>query len=130
MGGSGSKEASENDDSENDTEKDKNHPDNKKCDHEGWDDLKQKPRHCTDSIFLVLLIACWIAMTIVGFIVTGVIEDDHLSKGNPNRLTNSIDYEGNLCGFDTGVKSKPYAYYLPDTSGKKSFSFSHGSHLC
>jgi nitrogen fixation-related uncharacterized protein len=55
-------------------------------------------------------------MTIVGFIVCGLIKDDHLPKGDPNRLTNSIDFEGSLCGYDSGVKSKPFAYYMLDTS--------------
>lgn len=100
-------------DREND---DKNHPDNKILEHEGWNDLKEKPRQCTDTLFLLLIIAVWVAMTLVGFIVTGVIEDDHLQKGDPARLTNAIDYDGNICGNQANVKSKPFAYYLPDTS--------------
>ena len=55
-------------------------------------------------------------MTIVGFIVCGVIHDDRLQEGNPYRLTNAIDYDGNICGIDSGVKNKDYAYYMPDTS--------------
>ena len=29
------------------------------------------------------------------------------------RLTNAIDYRGDLCGIDKDVKNKPAAYYLP-----------------
>ena len=51
-------------------------------------------------------------MTVVGFIVTGVIQDDHLSKGNPIRLTNAIDYDGRICGYGDGVENRPNAYYM------------------
>lgn len=47
----------------------------------------------------------------------GVIEDANLQKGNPVRLTNTIDYEGNICGFNGDVKNKPYGYYLLDRTG-------------
>jgi hypothetical protein len=67
---------------------------------------------------MLLLIAVWVAMTFVGFVVTGVIQDSHLQKGNPYRLTNPIDYNGNLCGFDSGLHSKKYAYYLPGLTGE------------
>ncbi|KAJ1423001.1 plasma-membrane choline transporter-domain-containing protein [Ochromonadaceae sp. CCMP2298] len=86
----------------------------KKVEHEGWDDIKDKKRHCTDSIFLVLLIAAWVAMTIIGLIVTGAIQDDALQTGNPYRLTNTLDYQGNICGVDSGFKSLSKGYYLPD----------------
>jgi hypothetical protein len=33
----------------------------------------------------LLLIAVWIAMTVVGFIVTGLVKSDLLNKGNPIR---------------------------------------------
>lgn len=94
---------------------DTNHPDNKKMSGEGWTSLRERKRHCTDCLCLILLICCWIAMTAVGFVVTGVIEDSHLDKGNPARLTNAIDYDGRICGASSGVKDRPNAYYL--TSG-------------
>ncbi len=56
-------------------------------------------------------------MTLVGFVACGVIKDEHLQKGNPLRLTNSMDYNGKICGYDSGVKNKEYGYYLPDLTG-------------
>ncbi len=64
------------------------------------------------------MIAAWFAMTVIGFVATGAIKDDNLPAGNPNRLTNAMDYNGDICGFHDGVKSKKYAYYLPDRTGK------------
>ena len=57
-------------------------------------------------------------MTIIGLIVLGAIQDDHLSAGNPYRLTNPIDSEGRICGFDSGVKDLKKGYYMPDLSGE------------
>lgn len=78
-------------------------------------------------------------MTAIGFIVTGLIKSSTLNKGNPirfnillhylhyllflilsllflflisNRLTNEIDYDGRICGYDHGVKDRPNGYYL------------------
>lgn len=65
----------------------------------------------------LLILAAWFGMTIVGLIVLGAIKDEHLSAGNPYRLTNTIDYEGNICGIDHGVKNKGKGYYLPDLTG-------------
>jgi hypothetical protein len=56
-------------------------------------------------------------MTLVGFVACGVIEDSHLQKGNPMRLTNAIDYTGHICGYNGDVKNKPYGYYLLDKTG-------------
>ena len=61
----------------------------------------------------ILLIATWVAMTIVGLIVLGAIKDSKLKSGNPYKLTHAVDYDGRICGYSSGVKSKPYAYYLP-----------------
>lgn len=60
----------------------------------------------------------WVAMTILGLIVLGAIDDSHLKSGNPYRLTNAIDYNGKICGYDSDVKHEKYGYYLPDLSGK------------
>lgn len=106
MGGSSS--------AEDPPDQDEKHPDNKKMEHEGWDDLRDKKRSCTDPLCILLIIAVWFAMTMVGFVVTGVIDDDRLEKGNPNRLLYPMDYEGNICGIDDGVKDLPFGYYLPD----------------
>jgi len=91
---------------------DTNHPDNKKLSGENWSSLKEKKRSCTDCLCLLLIIAAWVAMTAIGFVVTGIIEDDHLNQGNPARLTNAIDYKGRICGDDDDVASRPNAYYL------------------
>lgn len=64
-----------------------------------------------------MLIASWVAMTIIGLIAVGAIKDSHLRAGNPVRLTNPMDYMGNLCGFSEGYGSKKYGYYLPDRTG-------------
>ena len=36
-----------------DADKDRDHPDNKKLEHEGWESLKDKKRGCTDCLCLV-----------------------------------------------------------------------------
>mmetsp|Transcript_16362 Transcript_16362/g.27658 ORF Transcript_16362/g.27658 Transcript_16362/m.27658 type:complete len:673 (+) Transcript_16362:87-2105(+) len=86
----------------------------KKLEHEGWDNIQDKKRGCTDILFLLLLFAAWFAMTIIGLIVLGAIEDDALQAGNPARLTNPMDYDGNICGISSGVKDLEKGYYLPD----------------
>ena len=111
--------------------------------HEGWSDITEKKRGCTDVLFFLLLIAAWIAMSIIGLIVTGMfclllhlslqqpplkethiltlstfplgaIPSNTLTMGNPYRLMNSVDYTNHICGYDNGVTSLPYGYYLPD----------------
>lgn len=59
----------------------------------------------------------WVAMTIVGFIACGVINDPRLPKGNPKKLVNPIDYQGNVCGVDSSVENNQYAYYFADGQG-------------
>ena len=86
------------------------------CKHEGWNDIKDKKRGCTDFLLLLMLVACWVAMTGVGFVACGIIEDPNLPAGNPARLINSIDYDGRICGYDTAVKNLPYGYYMLDKS--------------
>ncbi|CAM9974400.1 unnamed protein product, partial [Ectocarpus sp. 8 AP-2014] len=63
-------------------------------------------RKCTDILFLLMLFAAWAAMTMLGFIVTGLIPNDGLEPGNPKRLLNGIDYEGRICGVGTTVQVK------------------------
>lgn len=86
------------------------------CKHEGWTDIKDKKRHTTDFILTIMLIAMWVAMTGIGLVVTGLIKDDNLDAGKPELLINSMDYDGRICGVDTGVEDKPNAYYMLDTS--------------
>ena len=87
-----------------------------KCEHEGWADIKDKKRHCTDTLLLLFLVASWVAMTLLGLIVVGAIQDENLQPGNPYRLVNAIDSSGRICGIDPSVADKPYGYYLLDTS--------------
>lgn len=68
-------------------------------------------RKCTDCLFLLLLLASWFAMTFLGLIVTGVISSGSLEPGDPRRLINGIDYDGRICGVDTGVKVCPRDYH-------------------
>lgn len=65
----------------------------------------------------ILILVAWYCMTMVGFVVTGAIEDDNLHKGNPALLTNPMDYRGRICGVSSGVKDKSVGYYMPDASG-------------
>jgi hypothetical protein len=90
------------------------HPDNVKCVHEGWNTIRDKTRGCTDCCCIPLIIAMWIGMTFVGLVSLGAISDNNLKAGNPYRLTNTIDYEGNICGYTSGYKQKKIGYYLPD----------------
>ena len=82
--------------------------------HEGWVDIRDKHRGCTDVLFLLVLLCTWFAMTIIGLIVTGCIKSPTLPIGNPYRLVNSVDYTNRICGFNDGLKQLPYGYYLPD----------------
>ena len=56
-------------------------------------------------------------MTIVGFIVCGVITDHNLPSGDPTKLSSPVDYLGRTCGYDSHVSDKPYAYYLVNSAG-------------
>lgn len=91
---------------------DENHPDNKKLTGENWTSLRAKKRNCTDCLCVLLFIAAMVGMTILGFIVTGVIKSDKLDKGDPMLLTNGIDYAGRICGATSGVKQRGNAYYM------------------
>jgi choline transporter-like protein 2/4/5 len=91
-----------------------NDPDNVKLQHEGWSDIREKPRGCTDILLLLLLLSTWVAVSIIGLIVTGAIPSTTLSMGNPYRLVGVIDYSNHVCGFGPGVEKLPYGFYLPD----------------
>ena len=51
-------------------------------------------------LFLLLICANWVAMTMVGGIVLGYIENDRLPPGDPRRLINGMDYLGQICAVD------------------------------
>mmetsp|Transcript_5602 Transcript_5602/g.10068 ORF Transcript_5602/g.10068 Transcript_5602/m.10068 type:complete len:648 (+) Transcript_5602:644-2587(+) len=104
----------------------KDHPDNQKLakkdsgDSSGDYSPVDGKRRCTDVLFLLLLVSAWVAMTGVGLAATGVIESDHIKKGDPRRLVNGMDYYGNLCGVTNymtpsgeDVINLPKAYPMP-----------------
>jgi hypothetical protein len=64
-----------------------------------------------------MLVFAWLAMTLLGFVGCGIIQDDRLQEGNPKRLLNPIDYNGRVCGSSSGVEAKGAGYYLLDGSG-------------
>lgn len=58
-----------------------------------------KRRKCTDCLCLLLLLAQWVVMTYLGV--------EALMTQNVRVLTNGVDYDGNICGFSSGVTGKP-----------------------
>lgn len=100
------------------SDRDANDPDNKKLVHEGWTSLQEKKRSCTDCLCILLLLAMWFAMTILGFVAIGLIKSDQLTPGNPARLINAMDYRGRICGYSPGVEDKDVGYFFPDSSSK------------
>ena len=86
------------------------------CKHEGWTNIKDKKRHTTDFLLTIMLVACWVAMTAIGLVVTGVIKDDNLSAGKPELLLNAMDYDGKICGVDAGLEDLSNGYYMMDGS--------------
>lgn len=89
-------------------------PDNTPLVHEGWDNIKEKRRSCTDCLCLLFLLIAWALMTLIGLAVIGIINIPQIPKGDPYRLVFPMDYNGRLCGFDSSMSAKPYGYYLPD----------------
>ena len=82
---------------------------------DGKGSIKDKERGCTDIFFALLLIGCWLAMTLLGFCALGWIESDSIKAGNPNRLVRATDYLGQVCGVDGDIgnaKNKEQAYYF------------------
>ena len=69
----------------------------------GKDEVDQHlkgPRKCTDILFLLIFIAFWIAMLVLGFYGVGT--------GNPKILLFGTDYRGEVCdsGNNTGYKTR------------------------
>lgn len=58
-----------------------------------------KNRSCTDIICCIIFV-----VYILGMIVLGGIA---FNRGNPYRLLNSVDSDGNICGHDKIVKDRP-----------------------
>lgn len=71
----------------------------------GKDQLQRKDdhRHVTDrcgcSLFLLSLGLFWAMMIFAGF------------HGRPLRLVHGVDYQGLVCGIDSGVATKPFMYW-------------------
>mmetsp|Transcript_76701 Transcript_76701/g.206715 ORF Transcript_76701/g.206715 Transcript_76701/m.206715 type:complete len:121 (+) Transcript_76701:20-382(+) len=62
----------------------------------------KEERGCTDILFLIFYIIFWALMIFVG--VIGFV------NGDPNRLTNGYDFNGNTCGQGS-QSDKSYVYY-------------------
>ena len=61
-------------------------------------------RSTTDIIFLIGIIAMWIAMSGVG--------GEAVQKGNVYRLIAPMNDQGQLCGIDSAVADSKYLYYI------------------
>ena len=83
---------------------------------------------CTDVLCLLCIVACWLGLSILGLVVTGVpgFEVKTLPPGDPRRLLYGVDYLGNLCSVAEhttyhadgsyrtyDVSHRPKSYYLP-----------------
>ena len=75
-------------------------------------------RKCTDVLWLLIIIAHWIAVTWLGIIAFGWVESPAIGQGRPYILTNWIDHNGWICGKEghAEVETKPYLYY-PNPTG-------------
>lgn len=58
-----------------------------------------KNRSCTDIICCILFV-----LYIVGMVALGIFA---YIKGNPYKLLNSVDSDGNICGYDSSVRDLP-----------------------
>lgn len=81
--------------------------------HGGWDDIKDMRRGCTDCYCILIIVAVWVGLTILGFIACGVITNDTIPMGNPTRLLYATDYNGRVCGSGSNA-GKDFAYYMLD----------------
>ena len=63
-----------------------------------------KSRSCTD---VPLIIAFMIGIALM----VSIIYVPSIKAGNPDRLINAVDFAGNVCGIDSNVKDKPFAYW-------------------
>jgi hypothetical protein len=101
MGGSASTQAEEEDEQAKELTKEKDNPDNKKMEADA-DTFKgpsdESKRKTTDIICLLMIMAAWFSMTIVGFVVCGVIPSEDLPAGNPAKLTHASEC-GNPSSF-------------------------------
>ena len=77
-------------------------------------------RKCTDVLWLLIIIAHWIAVTWLGIIAFGWVESSAIGQGRPYILTTWIDHHGWICGKEghSEVETKPYLYY-PNPTGSR-----------
>lgn len=64
-------------------------------------------RGCTDILCYLLLLAMWVAMTVVGYIA--------IDSGDYRVLVNPVDYAGNVCGIKyngVDMTDYPFKYYV------------------
>ena len=61
-------------------------------------DGPQRKRQCTDCLFLLCLLLCTTCMIFIGLAAVGFVSSPYVKKGDPARLLNGVDYNGNICG--------------------------------
>jgi Plasma-membrane choline transporter len=91
---------------------DANDPDNEKFVAPADFDGPTVDRHCTDLLFLILLILCWVCMTGIGIHV--------IVAGDYRLLLYPMDYDGNICGTtfkNVSMDDYPLLYYVNSFTG-------------
>jgi hypothetical protein len=63
---------------------------------------KHVQRRCTDVMCFLLFVIVWIAAFVVGFY--------GYTKGDPRRVTNGYDFQGNACGVESNAPY-PFVYF-------------------
>jgi len=74
--------------------------------------VEKERRKCQDWIWLLIYILSW-----TGFLYVTITAA--MQGGNPYKILNGVDYQGNICGRDSAVINQPYAAWIampPDTS--------------
>lgn len=61
-------------------------------------------RNCTDILFLIMYIISWAGLISIIATAGGL-------GGNPKRITNGVDHQGNICGHGAGFRT-PYAAWV------------------
>jgi hypothetical protein len=59
-------------------------------------------RSCTDKILVLLYIAAWVLSIVVVSTAAGM-------GGNPAKIINGINFQGQMCGYSSDVSDKPLA---------------------
>ena len=89
---------------------------------------------CTDALCLLCIIACWLGLTILGLVVTGVpgFAVDTLPAGDPRRLLFGVDYLGDVCSVEEHTTyHADGSYKTYDVSAlRKSYYLPSGAVVC